>query len=437
MNSTTHSPVKFCIKTFGCKVNQYESQLIRENLVRSGYIECGAGDKPDIFIINSCTVTENADKDVRYSVARAHRMISGASIVVTGCYAEKDEAAIAALPGVSKVIKNSDKNHIASILLNTPRPAGIDRRGRQYSIRNTNTISGFQNHTKAFVKIQDGCENFCSYCKVPYVRGPFKSRPIEEIVEETTALVSKGFKEVVLTGICLGAWGVEKGQGLCDVLEALNAVKGDFRIRLSSIEPKYVTDELVGFMASRKNICRHLHIPLQSGDDDILAGMNRPYTAKKFMALVEKARSKVDGIAITTDVMIGFPGEEDKNFNNTLNFVKEMSPARTHIFTYSRRDGTAACGMGDLPSPNILKKRFADLAETAASSSYSFRKQFTGKTVNVLAESRRDRITGLLAGYSDNYIRILFLGPDSIMKTIVPVNINEVNANTTMGSYAG
>jgi len=426
MNFRMSKHKKFSIKTFGCKVNQYESQLMREDFVRSGFEECGAGDAPDLFIINSCTVTDNADKDVRYSIRRARRMIPGVRIVVTGCYAENDEAEIAALPGVTKIVKNADKSRIASILNDT-----------RSTINDTRIISDFKNHTKAFVKIQGGCENFCSYCKVPYVRGPFRSRPLREIVEETGLLVSKGFKEIILTGICLGAWGIEKKKNVCEVVTALQAVNGDFRIRLSSIEPKYVTDELIGLMASDENICRHLHIPLQSGDDRILARMNRPYGRDDFRTLVEKIRSDVEGAAITTDVIIGFPGEEEENFRNTFDLIGKIMPARTHIFTYSRRKGTAAFDMNGTCSKEVLKKRFLELEGAASSASFLFRRQFLGKALNILVETRRDRASGLLTGYSDNYIKVIFRGPDSLMNTIASVNIEDVALNTTTGRYDG
>ena len=417
--------MKFSIKTFGCKVNQYESELMREDLVCCGFMECAADEIPEICIINSCTVTGNADRQARYAVNRMRRANPATRIVVTGCYAEKNEDEISALPGVFKVVKNSDKDRIASIL-----------NGRRKTEDGRRIISDFKGHTKAFVKIQDGCENFCSYCKVPYVRGPFRSRSLDEIVEETALLVSKGFKEIVLTGICLGAWGIERGEGLCRVLRALDGIKDGYRIRLSSIEPKYVTGELIELMSGSRKMCRHLHIPLQSGDDEILRRMNRPYSSRDFGMLVEDIRSKIGDIAVTTDVMTGFPGETKKSFTNTLDLMKEIKPARTHIFTYSRREGTAAYGMSDIPPADILKERFLELRSAALLSSYAFRKHFVDTFADVLVETRRDSSSGRLTGYSGNYIKVLFGGPDSIMRTIVPVRISEATLNETVGVYA-
>ncbi len=432
MNSRASDVRKFSIKTFGCKVNQYEAQHIRENLVLAGLSECGPGEEPDIFIINSCTVTARADRDARYAIMRAHRTTPEAKIVVTGCYAEKDEAEISALPGVSKVIKNSDKPNLAAILISDPLYPIPDPR---HAPRSTPIISGFKGHTKAFVKIQDGCENFCSYCKVPYVRGAFRSRPLADITDEVRTLVSKGYKELVLTGICLGAWGVEGRGSLCEVLEAIRKIEGVFRVRLSSIEPKYVTDRLIDMIASDRRICRHLHIPLQSGDNDVLARMNRPYKREDFRAIVERFRSRIRDAAFTTDVIVGFPGEEERNFMNTLELIKELSPGRTHIFTYSPREGTAAFCMEGACAPGASKERFGRLRDAADSASLSFRRQFAGRRLDVLVQTSRDRGTGLLTGYSDNYIKVLFRGPDSMMNNIVRVNIERVDAESAIGSY--
>lgn len=444
MNSQTNDYKKFFIKTLGCKVNQYESEVIREALIRSGFYECLAEDIADVYIINTCTVTNRADRSSRHWIGIYHKMNPKAKIVVTGCYAENNVDNISFLPGVSNIVKNNDKNRIADIL-NDSQPSNT-----QYSIPNTQyptMITDFKGHSKAFVKIQDGCENFCSYCAVPFVRGPLESRPIKEIVEEVKILTGNGFKEIVLTGICLGAWGKElsstviakeigmKGLGLVDVLKELDRISGDFRIRLSSIEPLYVTDELIDYIAVNKRICPHLHIPLQSGDDEILKKMNRFYTRNEYKALVDKAREKIDKIAITTDILIGYPGETETNFKNTVNFVKEFLPSRIHIFTFSKRKGTAAYETPqDIPN-DILKKRFYVLKTAALSASYLYRINFLISKLRVLVETKRDHDTGLLTGYSDNYIKVLFQGPDDLMRKIVSVKINEVSLVHTFGEY--
>jgi threonylcarbamoyladenosine tRNA methylthiotransferase MtaB len=431
MNSQANKDYKrFYIKTLGCKVNQYESQAMREILIKAGFRECLSPDIADIFVINTCTVTGVADKESRHLISFFHKINPKAKIVVTGCYVERDSDDITFLPGVAHIIRNLDKAKIARILDNGS--SGSDIKGDDFL-----TVSDFKDHTKAFVKIQDGCENFCAYCKVPMVRGAIKSKPVMNILEEVSNLVANGFKEIVLTGICLGSWGKDLSgsgsSGIVDALKEFDRVRGDFRIRLSSIEPAHVTDELIEFISTSPMMCRHLHIPLQSGDDDILRKMNRPYTSREYMDIVDKARARVKGIAITTDVLIGFPGESDPNFKNTIQVIKHTVPLRTHIFTYSKRKGTAAYNMEGGLAPNILKKRYSELNTVALGTSYLYRSAFLDKKLNVLVETKRDRATGLLKGYSDNYVKILFNGSDRLMRDIVPVKVDYINLLYTFG----
>lgn len=442
MNLQTNNSKRFYIHTLGCKVNQYESQIMREMLVKSGYKECLSKDIAEIYILNTCTVTQQADKESRHWVGIFHRTNPFARIIVTGCFAENDSDQISFLPGVSHIIKNSEKHRIAEYL-----------DGSQTASDTTDTagliIAGFQGHTKAFVKIQDGCENRCSYCKVPLVRGVLKSKPVEIIVEECAALTKNGYKEIILTGICLGAWGKDffpgemakaaglSGVTLLDALKAINNIEGDFRIRLSSIEPRYVTDELIKFIASAPRFCRHLHIPFQSGDDEVLKKMNRPYTTKEYKRIADAVRSGIKDVAITTDILVGFPGESEECFRNTVNFIKEIVPSRTHLFTFSKRDGTAARSMADEIDPVSAKKRYLALKTVTMMASCIYRSFFLGRKLDVLVEAKRDRHSGLLTGYSDNYIKMLFKGPDELMKRIVPVKITDITMMRTLGEFDG
>jgi threonylcarbamoyladenosine tRNA methylthiotransferase MtaB len=443
MNSQTDNFKRFFIKTLGCKVNQYESQAIREILSRSGFEESSSADMADIYIVNTCTVTREADKESRHVIGSFHRTNPNAKIVVTGCYVEKDSSDVSFMPGVAHIVRNSEKPRIADIL--------NDVRSTMYEVRNDSAqlkITDFKDHTKAFVKVQDGCDNFCAYCKVPLVRPTLSSRPIREITEEVAVLAGKGFKEMVLTGICLGAWGSDlassviakelklEGETLVDVLKALDKIPGDFRIRLSSIEPKYVTDALIEFISGKRRMCSHLHIPLQSGDDSVLKRMKRPYTAADYRRLIAKIREKMPDIAITTDILIGFPGETGAAFEKTLNFVKDILPARTHIFTYSRRSGTAASNMSGEVERDELKRRYHRLEVAALSSSYLYRRRFLGRELEVLVESRRDKKSSMLKGYSSNYINILFDGPDTLSRSIAPVRMTDANLIYTLGAYA-
>ena len=413
--------------------------------MRAGYRECLSKDIADVYILNTCTVTHHADRESRHWIALFHRSNPKAKIVVTGCYVENDPQKVYFLPGVAHIIKNADKIRIAEILDDRK----TTKAERLAASSGNLSITGFEGHTKAFVKIQDGCENSCSYCKVPLVRSAIKSKPAKEITDEVRTLVENGYKEIVLVGICLGAWGKDlfpaeiaeraglTGATLVDALKAIDKIKGDYRIRLSSIEPKYVTDELIDFIAKSKRMCRHLHIPLQSGDDEVLKMMKRSYTAAEYRALIDKIRSRINGVAITTDILIGFPGETDEYFSNTLNFVKEIRPSRSHIFTFSKRQGTAAYEMAAETSDEVAKKRYYKLWVAALMTSYIYKSNFLGQTLEVLVETKKDRLSGLLTGYSNNYIKILFNGPDEAMKSIAPVRINGMTLMHTIGEYDG
>ena len=444
MNTQVDTSRRFFIKTLGCKVNQYESQAVRELLVNAGFKECLSKETADIYILNTCTVTHKADSESRHWAGIFHKTNPKAKIILTGCAVEHDADAFSFLPGVSNIIKNHDKINIADILTNHAcLPCDITVQGlpvrqeRQIAPHRFLSITDFKDHTKAFVKIQDGCANACSYCKVPSVRGPSISRPLNDIVEEVKTLVSKSFEEIVLTGICLGAWGSDLDQKKCiiDVLKALDGIPGVFRIRLSSIEPKYVIDELIDYMSQNRKICRHLHIPIQSGDDEVLGRMNRPYTALGMRDLIIKVKKRIAGVGITTDVLIGFPGETDANFRNTVNLIKEILPVKTHIFPFSKRDRTAACAMAGVVQEDEIKKRFQSMKVAAIMASYLYREDFLKKPLDVLVESKKEKYSGRLMGYSDNYIKVIFNGPDSLMKRIVPIRIEEVNLSYTMGSY--
>jgi threonylcarbamoyladenosine tRNA methylthiotransferase MtaB len=404
---------------------------MREILLKSGFSESLSKDKADVYIINTCTVTHHADKECRYMTSLFHRTNPDAIIVVAGCYAEKNADEILALPGVTHIVKNYEKGRIAKILNGQNDRIAADDPHL--------SITEFKGRTKAFVKIQDGCENRCSYCKIPLVRGALKSKPQDRVTEEVLRLAAAGFKEIVLTGICLGAWGrdISPSGNLAGVLKAIMKTGGDFRVRLSSIEPKYVADELIEFMAGTEKVCRHLHIPLQSGDDEILKYMNRPYSTAEYRSMTDKLRRAMPDIAITTDVIVGFPGETDTNFQNSLKFVKDILPARTHTFTYSKRDGTPAFDMPGEVSEAVAKKRHLALTVAALEASHIYRSKFLNKILDVLVEKKRDKNSGLLTGYSDNYIKVLFEGDDALMGKMVSLRLEGLTLHYSKGRYAG
>ncbi len=454
MNSKTAKNKRFYIYTLGCKVNQYESQAMRELLTQAGFMECLSKELADIYIINTCTVTQRADKESRHLIGSLHRTNPKALIVVTGCYVEKNTDDISFLPGVSYIIRNEDKARIVDILgseptdyVDSPSERAKDRTVYRERSAPSLKVTGLKDHAKVFVKIQDGCENACSYCKIPLVRGPLRSKPLKDIIDEVKGIVDNGYMEIILTGICLGAWGEEfypqaaasdigpGPAGLVDVLMRLDSIPGNFRVRLSSIEPKYVTSGLIDYMAGSPRICRHLHIPLQSGDDEVLRLMNRLYTTKEYAELIAGIRAKMPDISITTDVLVGFPGEAEKNFENTVRFVKDLMPARTHIFTFSRRRYTAAYGMANIVKNEELKRRYGELNEVAQNASYLFKRKFLNETLDVLVEEKRDKVMGLLMGYTGNYIKVFFKGPDELIRKIAPVRIYGMGIDRTFGIY--
>ena len=423
--------------TLGCKVNQYETEAIRENFVKAGYAEADFNTPCDVYVINTCTVTEKADKESRRLIRKAYNKNPGAKIVVTGCYVELDYDEISALPGASFIIRNKDKDRIVDIIDSKMIPAACPKAKGYHGL----AISDFKARSKAFLKIQDGCNNFCSYCKVPLVRGHSKSRTERAIIAECGRLLKNGFREIILTGICLGAWGEEFSpkKHLSHLIKKLTAIKGDFRIRLSSIEPKYVDNRLLEVIKNSPKLCRHLHIPLQSGDDKILKMMNRPYTFREYVKIVQNARHKVPGIAITTDILIGFPSESGKNFRNTSKLVETIKPSRIHIFPYSRREETVAATLtGEVPK-DLVAKRMKVMKTLAERYSYEYRKKFIGKRAKVLVESERDRQTRLLKGYDDRYINIIIKGVDPkdeerCISQIVTVRIQKVDKNQTLAT---
>ena len=426
MTKKSMKQVKFY--TLGCKVNQYETQGIREQLLNAGFGE-NHSEIADIYIINTCTVTVQADSESRRLIRKALRSNPKAKIIVTGCYVKKDAEEILRISERIRIVPNQQKHRIAALLGFTNKRTNEQTNNKTFIPLK---ISDFKNHQRAFVKIQDGCNNFCAYCKIPLVRGRSRSRSLREIIKEVTRLVDCGFKEIVLTGICLGDYHY-RNLDLADVVNFLAKIKGKFRIRASSIEPQLVRDKLIEVFNSPK-VCPHFHIPLQSGDDEILKKMNRQYTVKNYLSLVAKIKKRVKDVAITTDVLVGFPGETDRNFCNTVRCLEEVSPLRTHIFSFSPREGTSAFNLPQRIKPQIIKERATLLREVTAECSYKFRKKFLGKEITVLIESRPDKKSGYFCGYSENYIRVLV--EDASKKDVnrlVQVKVESVGTHFTKG----
>jgi len=422
----------FALVTFGCKVNQHDSQAIREALEAAGWRECGPGEDAECYIVNTCCVTRESHRKSLRAVRRTARRHPGALIVVTGCCVDADRQAIASLPGVSLVAVNDEKPRLAGLVAGLAEE-GVGESGAVVSA--WPRISRFAGHSRAFVKIEDGCNDFCSYCIVPYVRGRVRSRPPEEVVAEVERLVANGYKEVVLTGIHLGAYGSETDGRwtLTGLLERVVETPGLRRLRLSSLELREVTDDLVELVAGSPVVCPHLHIPLQSGDDEVLRAMNRHYTTREFLERLESIRRRVEEPAITTDIICGFPGESEDHFRHTVAVARSAGFSRIHVFPYSDREGTAAAALPGKVPLEVISARKAELLAVAKELAYAYHRRFLGRVVEPLVESRRDRSTGLLCGYTERYVRVCFDGPHHLKGEIVAVVGSSATATHLVG----
>ncbi len=424
--------------TLGCKVNQYETEKIAEEFSACGFDVVNFSVTADIYVINSCTVTHTADGKSRAAVRAAVKRNPAATVVITGCYAETSPDEAGAIDGVDLVIGNSDKAALVSkaVSLFKSTDGGASdwaiERAREWEQRRSSepesspskAATEVRGRTRALLKVQDGCDQFCSYCAVPLARSTMTSKPFQEVIAEAEELASREYKEIVLTGIRLGRY-EDGGADLADLLRALTWVDGIQRIRLSSIEVTDIPTGLLSLMASNPKICRHLHIPLQSGDDDVLCRMNRPYSTKEFAFFARNARSMVPGIAITTDIIVGYPGETAAEFDNTLSFAREMRFSKSHIFRYSPRRGTFADGIGDDVSPAEKEERRARLIELSGQCTSEFMKSLVGQQTAVLVEGKT--IDGTKrSGLTDTYVRVVFEAGDHLVRKIVNVHVEKV-----------
>lgn len=416
--------------TLGCKVNQYDTQNIREQFLGAGFSEVEGSCPADIYVVNTCTVTQRADSESLYFIRRGRRENASAKIIVTGCLAELDKRKISSIDRKVLIAGNKEKTKILSLFPQLISPLSHKGRGekavREEEVRG---ISYFKGHNRAFLKIQDGCNNFCSYCKVPLVRGVSRSNPPDEVINEAVNLVKNGFKEIVLCGICLGSYGkdLKPRKDLVYILDKLEKISGLERIRLSSIEAGDVRDKLIDKIARSKKICHHLHIPIQSGSSRILEQMNRQDSRQDYIELINKIKRRIPLIAITTDVIAGFPSETESDFRDTISLIKQVIPLKTHIFPYSSREGTvAAKRFVNILEPVLVKERMNYLVKIAAGCSLKYRKQFLNKQMEVLIEDKADEQTDCWQGYTSNYIRVLVKSSDIAQNMFLPVRINKV-----------
>ena len=420
---------KVAFYTLGCKVNQYETEGMIDLFKKSDYEIVDFQEKADYYIINSCTVTNQAASKSRKRVRRAKRRNPDAKVVMVGCYPQAFTDEVEEIEEIDYIIGSSGKKNIVELLEKKENEDNIFLN----QLKDFENINSFEDmhlnqlseRTRANVKIEDGCNQFCSYCIIPYARGPIKSRKSNSIISEIKKLINKGVKEIVLTGTHLGKYGLDRNEKsqLSKIVEKIINIKGDFRLRLSSIEVTEVDNKLIELMKKSQKICSHLHLPLQSGSNIILKAMNRPYSVGGFSELINKVRKEIPDIAITTDIIVGFPGESDKDFERTLNFVKEMKFSRLHVFPFSARSGTPAADMEPkIPEP-IKKRRRNKLLEINKKLMKKYQSKFFNKVRRVVIEEKRDPQTNMLTGVTDNYLQILIDEDDKYKNELQKIKI--------------
>jgi threonylcarbamoyladenosine tRNA methylthiotransferase MtaB len=422
MEGITH--LKVAIATLGCKVNQYESAGILEALEGQGFERVSFDQPADYYVINTCTVTGRSDVQSRQLIRRAARTNPQAHIIVTGCYAKLAADELRKMPGVALV--TDQKALISEAIAAAGRPDGPMPPVHADAHPDISSLKPmkFHGHTRAFLKIQDGCNSRCRYCIVPFVRGPSRSVPEREVIERIDELRRAGFREIVLTGIHLGAYGVDltPPTNLVAIVKNVSGHRAVERLRLSSIEPMEITDPLIALFQHSEIFCRHLHIPLQSGDDGILNRMGRPYDAGFFVHLLERIWRAVPDLAVGLDVMVGFPGEDEQAFRQTMQLIADLPVAYLHVFPYSERPGTAAAAMSGKVSDADKKERAKRMRDLGKRKRMAYAEKFIGKKMAVLMESQSDRGTGLWKGFSGNYIPVLVKDGDvSLVNQIVQV----------------
>jgi threonylcarbamoyladenosine tRNA methylthiotransferase MtaB len=398
--------------TLGCKVNHYESEAMMDLFKKAGYKVVNFKDIADVYIINSCTVTNEAARKSRQMVRRANRQNRNATVVLVGCYPQVSPEEAKEIEGVDLLLGSSRRKDIVNLveeLKHGGKKSDYIVNWKELKEFEDLSIDEVNETTRAFIKIEEGCNEFCTYCIIPYARGPVRSRKLPSIINEVKRLVSNGVKEIILTGTHLGEYGYDWNNkyALVELLEKLILIDNLGQIRLSSIEISEINSLLLNLIAEGNKICPHLHLPLQSGSDKILKAMNRPYTTKEYRSGIEKIRARIPDISITTDIIVGFPGELEKYYRESYNFTKEMSFSRLHVFPFSPRTGTPAAKMtGKIPGD--LKKRYSkEMRDLNNKLMKKYQNLFVGKIRNMVVEEKRDYRTNLLVGVTDNYIRVL------------------------------
>lgn len=418
--------------TLGCKVNQYETEAIWQLFKEAGYERTDFEKNADVYVINTCTVTNTGDKKSRQVIRRAIRKNPDAVICVTGCYAQIAPGEILEIPGVDIVVGTQDRKKMLDFIeqyKKTREPINAVGNIMKNRVFEEMDVPEFSDRTRASLKIQEGCNNFCTFCIIPWARGLMRSRDPKEVIRQAQQLVDAGYKEIVLTGIHTGGYGEDlKDYKLANLLQDLEAnVKGLKRLRISSIEASQITDEVIEVIKHSNVIVRHLHVPLQSGSNSVLKRMRRKYSREFFAERLSRLREVLPGLAITSDVIVGFPGETEEEFMETYEFVKEQRFSELHVFPYSKRTGTPAARMENQVDEEVKNERVHRLISLSDQLAKEYASQFEGDVLEVIPEERfkEDPSSGLYEGYTDNYLKVVFQGSDEMIGKIVRVKITK------------
>lgn len=419
---------KIAFITLGCKVNLYDTEAMAELFTEKGYEVVDFEEYADVYLINTCTVTNLGDKKSRQMIRRAKRINPNSVVVATGCYAQVASEEVAKIEGINIVIGTKNRSEIVETVENYVAENGV--------VNNVSDIMGekefeplqisrLTNRTRAYIKIQEGCNRYCTYCIIPYARGPIRSRKPEEVVEEVKKIAENGFKEVVLTGIHVASYGLDLGNiTLADIIEKVHSVDGIERIRFSSMEPLAIDDEFVARMSKLPKVCDHYHLSLQSGCNRTLKRMNRKYNAEQYAEACERLRNAFPNVAITTDIIVGFPDETEEDFKESLAFAERMKLDKIHTFPYSPKKGTPAAKMKNQISGDVKSQRSKEMIALSDKMNIDFLNNNIGKTVPVLFE---DMENGFWQGHTTNYIKVLAKSDENLNNKIVDVKLDKIH----------
>ena len=419
--------MKIALDTLGCKLNQAETELLSRRLREEGHTVVSSRDNPDIYILNTCTVTHTADAKSRQLLRKIHRQNPNAILIATGCYVQRSPETFDNIDGVKLIVGNADKLNLPALLKKNDSLQHSETKTQQQSFKDMS-----ESRTRSFIRIQDGCSNFCSYCIVPFVRGREKSIPADDVLKQIKDRVSEGIKEIVLTGTEIGSYKSD-GTGLQELLIRILDESNVQRLRLSSLQPDEVTPGLLDLWDDRR-LCPHFHISLQSGSNAVLKNMNRRYDTAIFSRAVALIRSRLPDVAITTDIITGFPGETVEEYQESLGMCREMGFARIHVFPYSRRPGTAAAMMPGQVPDSVKTQRNRNLGVLARQCAESYRSGFTGRNMDVLWETQSG---GIWSGYTGNYIRMYTRSKSNLASKINQVRLENLYRDGMWGTIEG